>query len=123
MLRVVGEFAKQRILSALADPYSRKILDAIMEDNKGALELSKECGIPVTTVYRRLEEMLQGGLIVSVKYSRNKDGKWFEVYRSILKQINITAEKGIVTVRVRTDDNLPEKFACGTTTAAVNPAT
>src|SRR5208282_5928098 len=70
MLRVVGEFAKQRILSALADPYSRKILDAIIEENKSALELSKECGIPITTVYRRLEEMLQDGLIVAVKYCR-----------------------------------------------------
>ena len=52
MLRVVGEFTKQRILSALTDPYSRKILDAIIKENKSALELSKECGIPVTTVYR-----------------------------------------------------------------------
>jgi|SRR5208283_1023213 len=123
MLRVVGEFAKQRILSALADPYSRKILDAIIEENKSALELSKECGIPVTTVYRRLEEMLQDGLIVAVKYCRNKDGKWFELYRSLIKQINITAEKGIVIVKVRTDDNLPEKFPRGATTAPPNPAT
>lgn len=91
----------------------------IMEDNKSALELSKECGIPVTTVYRRLEEMLQDGLIVAVKYSRNKDGKWFELYRSLLKQINITAEKGILIVEVRTDDDLPEKFAQGATATAV----
>jgi len=120
-LRVEGERAKQRILSVLADPYSRKILDAIMQDNKSALELSRECGIPVTTVYRRVEELLHDGLIAAVRYTRNKDGKWFELYRSLLKNINITAEKGMLIVEVGTDDNVPHRLVRGAAVAA-NPS-
>ena len=97
---VNDDVSKQRILTAIADPYSRKILRTIIHDNKSALELSKECGIPVTTMYRRIEELMHAGLIVQSKASRTKDGKWFELYRTLVKSINITAENGLIAVTV-----------------------
>jgi hypothetical protein len=54
-LIVSDDPAKQRILAALSDEYSRKILTATIEIPMSALELSKKYEIPITTVYPQTE--------------------------------------------------------------------
>jgi len=95
---IADEFSGQRILSAIADPYSRKILASTTREALSALTLAKECGIPVTTVYRRIEELLQTGLVASVRASRTKDGKWLDLYRSTVKRIDASSENGTLIV-------------------------
>jgi len=108
---IVGdESAKQKILSAMADPYSRKIIAATMHDAVGALTLAKECGIPVTTVYRRIEELVEAGLVASVRASRTKDGKWYDLYLSTIRRIDISSENGTLMVGLAKNEKVPEKF-------------
>ena len=107
---IVNELAKQRILAAIADRYSRRILAATMNEPVSALDLCNNCDIPVTTTYRRIEELLQAGLLAGVKYGRTADGKWYEKYRSLLKRINVTFENGDMRVEVMTNDNIADKF-------------
>lgn len=108
---IVGdEPAKQRILSAMADEYSRKILTATTEIPMSALELSKKYEIPITTVYRRIEELVEAGLIAAVKSGRTTDGKWYDLYRSLLKRIDVSFEKGEVRIDVMVNEHVADKF-------------
>jgi predicted transcriptional regulator len=108
---IVGdEPAKQRILSAMADEYSRKILTATTEIPMSALELSKKYEIPITTVYRRIEELVEAGLIAAVKSGRTTDGKWYDLYRSLLKRIDVSFEKGEVRIDVIVNEHVADKF-------------
>ncbi|MGA2627513.1 MAG: helix-turn-helix domain-containing protein [Candidatus Bathyarchaeia archaeon] len=59
---VSEEVTKQRILAAVADEYSRMILMRTRDEPVSALNLSKKYEIPITTVYRRVEELVQAGL-------------------------------------------------------------
>jgi len=93
-LIVADEFSSERILSAIADPYSRKILAKTMHEALGTLVLANECDIPVTTVYRRIDELVRAGLIAPVKTARTKDGKWVDLYRSTVKRVDICSENG-----------------------------
>lgn len=102
--------AKQRILSALSDEYSRKILTATIEIAMSALELSKKYEIPITTVYRRIEELVEAGLIAAVKSGRTTDGKWFDLYRSLLRRIDVSFEKGDVRIDVSVNEHVADKF-------------
>ena len=106
---IADEFSGQRILSAIADPYSRKILASTTREALGALALAKECGIPVTTVYRRIEELLQTGLVASVRASRTKDGKWFDLYRSTVKRIDVSSENGTLFVGLVKNEKIPNR--------------
>jgi DNA-binding transcriptional ArsR family regulator len=83
---------KQRVLAAIADEYSREILKATIDAPISASELTKRYDIPVTTVYRRIEELVEAGLIASVKSGRTKEGKWFDLYRSLVKRIDLHFE-------------------------------
>jgi predicted transcriptional regulator len=75
-----------------------------------ALNLSKDYKIPITTVYRRIEELVQAGLLGAVKSSRTTDGKWYELYRSLLSRINVSFEEGNVRVEVEVNDHIADKF-------------
>jgi len=100
---------KQRILTAIADEYSRKILKATTDSPMSASELTRQYDIPVTTVYRRIEELVQAGLITSVKSGRTKEGKWFEVYRSLVKRIDLHFE-GDLRIDLIINEDVSYKF-------------
>lgn len=104
------EAAKHRILGALADEYSRKILTATIEDPMSALELSKKYEIPITTVYRRIEELVEAGLLAAVKSGRTTDGKWYDLYRSLLKRIDVSFEKGDVRIDIIVNEHVADRF-------------
>jgi predicted transcriptional regulator len=75
-----------------------------------ALNLSKNYEIPITTVYRRIEELVQAGLLGAVKSSRTIDGKWYELYRSLLRRIDISFEEGHMRIVVEINDHVADKF-------------
>ena len=80
------------------------------DEPASALNLSKNYGIPITTVYRRIEELVQAGLLVSVKSGRTLDGKWYELYRSLLKRIDISFEEGNMQIEVEINNHVADKF-------------
>ncbi len=110
-LTVMEEPAKQRILGALADEYSRKILTATIEYPMSALELSKKYEIPITTVYRRIEELVEAGLLAAVKSGRTTDGKWYDLYTGLLRRIDVSFEKGDVRIDVIANDRVEAQLS------------
>ena len=109
-LIVNDEPAKQRILAALSDEYSRQILTATVPAPLSALELSKRYRIPITTVYRRVEELVDAGLIAAVKSGRTIDGKWYDLYRSLLLRIDVSFDCGDVRIDATVNDHMSEKY-------------
>ncbi len=102
--------SKQRILAAMADEYSRKILTATIQEPISALELSKKYEIPITTVYRRIEELVEAGLLAAVKSGRTTDGKWFDLYRSLLRRIDVGFENGDVRIEIIVNEHVSDRF-------------
>ena len=102
--------AKQRILTALSDEYSRQILSATMNTPSSALELSHRYDIPITTVYRRIQDLIEAGLIAAVKSGRTADGKWYDLYRCLLLTINVSYDGANVRIDATVNDHISEKF-------------
>jgi len=109
-LIVSDEPSKQRILAAMADEYSRKILTATIQEPISALELSKKYEIPITTVYRRIDELVEAGLLAAVKSGRTTDGKWYDLYRSLLRRIDVSFENGDVRIEIIVNDHVSDRF-------------
>jgi len=109
-LIVNDEGAKQRILTALSDEYSFQILTATAQESLSALEISRRYEIPVTSVYRRIEELTDAGLIAVVRYARTLDGKWYELYRSLLVRVDVSFDGVDLRVDVKLNHNLSDRF-------------
>src|SRR3990172_11885164 len=84
--QVQEETTKDVLLRILADKYSRAILESTMDSPKSAIELSAECKIPISTAYRRVQE-LHDQKLLGISGSINDDGKKFFLYKSKIKSI------------------------------------
>jgi sugar-specific transcriptional regulator TrmB len=107
---LVSEEAKEGILAAIADEYSRKILMSTRDEPVSALDLSKNSEIPITTVYRRIEGLVQAGLLSAVKSGRTTDGKWYDLYRSLLERIDISFNEGSMQIEVEINESVADRF-------------
>ena len=90
--QVQEQTSKDIILGILADKYSRAILEATMDSPKSAIELSVDCQIPISTAYRRVQE-LHDNKLLGISGSINEDGKKYFLYKSKIKAI-MTCFKG-----------------------------
>lgn len=107
---LVSEEAKEGILTAIADEYSRKILMSTRDEAVSALDLSRNSEIPITTVYRHIEDLIQAGLLGSVRSGRTTDGKWYDLYRSLLDRIDISFKDGGMQIEVEMNDHVADRF-------------
>lgn len=90
---------KEILLSVLSDRYSRAILEAIIDKPKSTMEITAETGIPISTVYRRIQ-MLHDGKLLNPSGSISEDGKKFFLYKSKVKEINTSFNNGLVEVEI-----------------------
>lgn len=80
-------------LSVLGQKYSIDILSAA-ESARSAQELSDAVGVPIATCYRRIEELVEVGLLKSEGRQLSQKGRRTTVYRRTIDELSIdfTAE-------------------------------
>lgn len=86
-ITIQEEEKKDTILEAVSDRYSRVILEATLDKPKTALEISTEYKIPISTVYRRLQD-LHDAKLLRISGSISDDGKKFFMYQSKIRGIS-----------------------------------
>ena len=97
--QVQEELTKDVMLRILADKYSRAILDATMDSPKSANDLSAECKIPISTAYRRVQE-LHDNKLLGISGSINDDGKKYFLYKSKIKSIMVCFNGGSLEIEI-----------------------
>jgi predicted transcriptional regulator len=98
-LAIMDESKKESILEAVSDRYSRIILEATMSKPKTALEISTEYGIPISTVYRRLQA-LHDAHIVGISGSISADGKKYFMYKSKLRSVSTSFDGNKIEISI-----------------------
>jgi DNA-binding transcriptional ArsR family regulator len=88
------------ILGALGDECSRRILRSAVASGKTAEEISAEQDLPLSTCYRTLRRLLNGGLVILEKRVITRAGKRYAVYRTSFSKATIRFNGGEVTVEV-----------------------
>ena len=90
---------KDILFEILADKYARGILESTIEMPKSVIELSTECGIPISTAYRRVR-MLHSNKLVGISGSINEDGKKHFLYKSKVKSIMTSFNNGSLEAEI-----------------------
>jgi predicted transcriptional regulator len=76
------------VLSALGSKYSAEILCAAGTP-KSAQTLSEDIEIPIATCYRRIEELVDAGLLICEGRQLSEEGRRTNIYRRTLDEIEI----------------------------------
>ena len=90
---------KDALLQILADKYSRIILESTMGRPKSAIDLSNECGIPISTAYRRVQR-LHSHKLLGISGSISQDGKKYFLYKSKIRSIMTCFNNGSVEIEI-----------------------
>ncbi|MCA9813245.1 MAG: helix-turn-helix transcriptional regulator [Nitrosarchaeum sp.] len=80
---------RKDILKALSDEYSRSIMNFTIEKPKSVVEIVKECDIPMTTAYRRVNELEENKILKVTGSVVTDDGKKYFLYQNRLKSIYV----------------------------------
>jgi len=100
---------KQGILEIISDKYCRAILTSTMEKPKSATELAIETGIPISTVYRRLQT-LHDNKLLRISGSISEDGKKYFLYKSKVKAISTNLIGSFVEIEIHPNIKTAERW-------------
>jgi len=98
---ISDEVITQSVLSAFSDDESSKILNAISDESMIITDIFEKCNIPQTSGYRKINDLIENGLVVKDGYARAANGRKVDMYRSIFDNAEIDIVKNKVTVRVQ----------------------
>jgi hypothetical protein len=110
-MRITGQQVRDSLIRALADEYSRKILLGTVEKARSVEELSQIFQIPISTAYRRVNEMREVGLLTVEKTILTDEGKKFELFRSAFKGLNLQLDKGEIVVDVELNEDVATRLS------------
>jgi DNA-binding transcriptional ArsR family regulator len=92
--------AEQRVLAAVGDPVAAGILGALSRGERDVHSLVVETGLPQSSIYRKLRELLASQLVYIARLGFTKDGRKVEMFRSRVREIRVVFEAGRVWVEV-----------------------
>ena len=83
----------QKVIEMLADAESRTILFSIVKKGKTVSELSQKYKIPLSSVYKKINDLEELTLIKVDSWDLSDKGRKFKVYKSRIKNAEITIKK------------------------------
>jgi predicted transcriptional regulator len=98
-LKIEEPERKESFLEILSDKYCRSILESIMDAPKSAIEVSREKMIPLSTVYRRIQQ-LHDSKMIRTSGVITDEGKRLFLYKSKIKEVNTSFHDGKIDVDV-----------------------
>ncbi|USZ78231.1 helix-turn-helix domain-containing protein (plasmid) [Halorussus vallis] len=99
------------ILALLDDSYSKEILRRTRNTAMSAKELSEDCDVSISTVYRRVERLVDCGLLAERRIPQ-PDGNYYSMYEARLDELTVklTGDGFEVTISERATGHLADRF-------------
>ena len=95
----------EEIIELLANPHSRAIISLTSIKECSAIQLSRELGMPLATVYRNLKLLEAAGIIQHVKIIINLQGNEERYFRCSLREATIRINNGVLSVDIKKEDS------------------
>ena len=89
------------ILEAIGDDDKKNILNAVLDKSRVISEILEICKIPQTSGYRKVNNLIQNGLLIINGHEMTEDGRTINKYQTVFDNIQIHVEKNKVIVQVQ----------------------
>ncbi len=110
---------KKEALELLSDDYIPDILSSTHIKAKSAKEISKINDIPIAVCYRRINKLVDLGLLEKEERPLTQEGKRVWTYKSNLKEAHIFYEEGKVKAKFEMKSGKVEEIGAKKQKAAV----
>ncbi len=93
------------ILESFGDPDKQAILNSVLDKPHIVADILKNCKIPQTSGYRKINSLIAVGLLIPSGQSITPDGKKVVKYETLFRNISIEIEKNFVKAKVQMKKN------------------
>ncbi|GFN41205.1 MAG: transcriptional regulator [Thaumarchaeota archaeon] len=93
------------ILESFGDHDKKDILNSVLDKPRIVADILKNCKIPQTSGYRKINSLIEVGLLIPNGQSITPDGKKVTKYETLFRNISIEIEKNYVKVKVQMKKN------------------
>lgn len=104
--QIEEQTTKDFLLEIQADKYCWAILESATEFPKSAKQLSHECNMPISTAYRRVEQLYDHKFL-AISGTISEDGKKLFLYKSKIRAIMSSFNKGLLEVQIVPNTGMP----------------
>lgn len=98
------------LLELLGEGHVRQILAATSREPLSAKELSEECDVALSTIYRRAEDMIEHDLLVE-RTQIEPDGSHHSVYEAQIDHLDVDIDDGDIDVSVHVREDAAQRFS------------
>jgi hypothetical protein len=110
-LLIHNQALKKTILEAMVDDCSLAILKGTTERARSAMDIIHECALPPSSVYRRISDFVDAGLLAIERIIITKDGKKFSLYRSTVRDIRAEYRAGEFELNVSFNEDVVSRLS------------
>jgi len=96
------------ILKAISDEPSNMIMRSAVSKGKSVEEICAETGVPLSTAYRKIGEMMARGLIFVERVKLTEAGKKHLVYRTAYSKVAIQCDPSNFSVESTPNAGVPD---------------
>lgn len=96
----------QSILKAYSDDEASKILNASIGESWTILEMLEKLHIPQTSGYRKINSLIEDGLLIKDGHEISASGRKTDKYKSLFDNVEIDIKNNKVTVNVQFTQNV-----------------
>lgn len=88
----------QFILETFVDPEKKKILNLTAEKTLTVPEILQICEVPTTSGYRKINSLIESGLLIKNHGGSLKKGRKIRKYRSIFEDVKISIDMNKISI-------------------------
>lgn len=92
-------------LESFADDDKKAILEVAMDKSLIISDILNNCSIPQTSGYRKINYLIENGLLISNGYALSKDGKKVQKYQTIFNNVKMDIQKKTIVMKVQLKKN------------------
>jgi DNA-binding transcriptional ArsR family regulator len=98
-LKVSGDL-RRRIVAAFGDPEAQQIMSLVAQEPKTSSSIAQELGLPPSTVYRKIGQLRECGLLFVDHFLIRPDGKREAFYTCAFNEIRFKTEGRDVVLEI-----------------------
>ncbi|QLH11244.1 transcriptional regulator [Nitrosarchaeum sp. AC2] len=103
---IYDQSINQSILKAYSDDEASKILNASIGESWTILEMLEKLQIPQTSGYRKVNSLIEDGLLIKDGHEISASGRKTDKYKSLFDNVEIDIKNNKVTVNVQFTQNV-----------------
>ncbi|MBM2819701.1 MAG: hypothetical protein HW410_1383 [Nitrosarchaeum sp.] len=88
-------------LESFADEDKKVIIGTVLDEPLIIADILNHCKVPQTSGYRKINQLIDHGLLISNGYEVSTDGKKIKKYETIFDNVKMDIEKNVVVVKIQ----------------------